>query len=82
MVVVRASLLETNLNAVQEVYRLLSESKRASGLPRSGEADMTPFGLEANRRNLEIAIAYVHQQGLIPRRFAVDELCDPTARFL
>jgi len=35
---------------------------------------MNPYGIEANRRNLEVAIDYVHRQRLIPRRFAVEEL--------
>ncbi len=48
----------------------------------AGELDMTPFGLEANRRNLEVAIDYVHQQRLIPKRFKVDELFDDVTRSL
>jgi 4,5-dihydroxyphthalate decarboxylase len=35
---------------------------------------MNPFGVEQNRRNLEVAVEFVHQQKLIPRRFSVDEL--------
>jgi 4,5-dihydroxyphthalate decarboxylase len=56
-----------------EVYRLLSESKRLS----SESTENSPFGIEENRRNLEVAIDYVHRQGLIPRRYAVDELFQP-----
>ena len=52
-----------------EVYRLLVESKKAAGNP-----PMLPHGLEANRRNLEVAIDCACKQALIPRRFAVDEL--------
>jgi 4,5-dihydroxyphthalate decarboxylase len=52
-----------------EVYRLLVESKKAAGDP-----PMLPHGLEANRRNLEVAIECAHRQGMIPRRFTVDEL--------
>ena len=52
-----------------EVYRLLVESKKAAGNP-----PMLPHGLEANRRNLEVAIECAYKQALIPRRFAVDEL--------
>jgi 4,5-dihydroxyphthalate decarboxylase len=74
MVVVKDSLVKSNPVAVREIYRLLTESKRLAGLPKLGELDPQPFGWEANRRNLEVAIRYVHQQGLIPRRFAVDEL--------
>ena len=52
-----------------EVSRLLAESIKAAGSP-----EMNPYGIEANRRNLEVAIDYVHRQRLIPRRYAVDEL--------
>lgn len=81
MVVVRETLSKSNPGAVQEVFRLLQESKQAAGLP-CGAIDMHPFGVEANRRNLEIAIDYVHRQGLIPRRFEVDELFDDVTRVL
>ena len=43
---------------------------------------MTPMGLNAMRRDLEIAVEYVHQQKLIPRRFSVDELFDDVTRGL
>ena len=39
--------------------------------------DTSPFGLEENRRNLEVAIDYVFRQGLIPKRYTVDELFEP-----
>ena len=53
----------------EEVYRLLVESKAAAGNP-----PMLPHGLEANRRNIELAIDCAYRQALIPRRFTVDEL--------
>jgi 4,5-dihydroxyphthalate decarboxylase len=49
--------------------RMLGESFAAAGNP-----EMNPIGLEANRRNLEVAIDTVHRQRLIPRRYAVEEL--------
>lgn len=52
-----------------EIYDLLVQSKKAAGNPA-----MLPHGLEANRRNLEVAIDCVYQQRMIPRRFAVEEL--------
>jgi 4,5-dihydroxyphthalate decarboxylase len=55
--------------AAAEVSRILEASIRAAGSP-----ELNPFGLEANRRNLEVAIDYVHRQGLIPRRYTVEEL--------
>jgi 4,5-dihydroxyphthalate decarboxylase len=82
MVVVKESLSKSNPQAVREIYRMLLESKRAAGLPAKGELDANPFGVAANRRNLEVAIDYVYRQGLIPRRFAVDELFDDVTRAL
>jgi len=52
-----------------EIYELLVQSKQAAGDP-----PMLPHGLEANRRNLEVAIDCAHRQGMIPRRFSVEEL--------
>jgi 4,5-dihydroxyphthalate decarboxylase len=82
MVTVKASLSRERPGAVEEVYRLLAESKRMAGPPSPGTPDTTPFGVEANRHNLEIAIDHVHRQRLIPRRFSVDELFDDVTRGL
>ena len=71
MVVVRSSLAHSDPDAVREVYRQLDESRRAAGSP-----ELNPFGCAANRRNLELAIERTRAQGLIARRFAVDELYD------
>jgi 4,5-dihydroxyphthalate decarboxylase len=82
LVAVKASLSRAHPRTVEEVYRLLAESKRAAGPPAAGALDTTPFGLEANRRNLEVAIDYVYRQRLIPRRLRVDELFDDVTRGL
>ena len=80
MAVVKESLCRENPDAVREVYRLLRESKRAAGLPKTGEPDTIPFGVSANRRNLEVAIDYAFRQRLTPRRLSVDELFDDVTR--
>ncbi|MFA5914603.1 MAG: hypothetical protein WC830_13705 [Burkholderiales bacterium] len=82
MVVVRATLSQSHPQAVREVFRLLLQSKQAAGMPAADGIDMNPFGVEANRRNLDIAIDYFHRQQLIPRRFEVDELFDDVTRVL
>ena len=66
MVVVKDSVSRA---AADEVSRLLSDSIRAAGSP-----EMNPYGIEANRRNLEVAIDCVFRQRLIPTRYAVEEL--------
>ena len=67
LVCVRNSLPQ---DVVDEVYRLLVESKKIG----AKDSPTCPFGLEENRRNLEVAIDYVFRQGLIPKRYSVDEL--------
>jgi len=82
LVVVKSSLSQSRPDVVREVYRLLLESRKASGLPKPGETDFNPYGVEANRRNLEVAIDCAFRQKLIPRRFTVDELFDDVTRAL
>lgn len=82
MVVVKESLSKSDPGAVREIYRLLGESKKAAKLPKPGEVDVHPFGVEANRRNLEVVIDTVYRQGMIPKRFGVDELFDGVTRAL
>jgi 4,5-dihydroxyphthalate decarboxylase len=77
MVTVKESLLGSDPDAVREVWRLLAESRAAAGAPA-----LNPFGWEANRRNLEVALGCIHRQGLVARRYAVDELMDDTTRAL
>jgi 4,5-dihydroxyphthalate decarboxylase len=83
MMVVKTALAQSQPERVAEVFALLAESKRrGQALAPPGQPDMTPFGLEPNRRSLEIIIDYALRQGLIPRRFEVDELFDDATRAL
>jgi 4,5-dihydroxyphthalate decarboxylase len=68
MVVAKASVLDANPWIAGEVLGLLSESQAKSS------QDAFPFGIEANRKSLELIIQYCVQQGLIPRPYTVDEL--------
>jgi 4,5-dihydroxyphthalate decarboxylase len=61
--------LKKTVQQPDEIYRLLLESRKAAGNP-----EMNPFGIEENRRNLEVAIDCVYKQRMIPRRFKVEEL--------
>ncbi len=67
VVVVRSSLPEA---LETEVARMLRESFRAAGDPPD-----LPFGRDAIRRPLEVAIDSCLRQGLVPRRYALEELC-------
>jgi 4,5-dihydroxyphthalate decarboxylase len=53
----------------RDLYAEIEGSRAAAGSP-----EMSPFGLDGNRRNLEVAIDCTYRQGMIPRRFTVEEL--------
>lgn len=82
MMVAKTSLSAENPDAVREVFRMLAESKRKAGLPAGAAFDANPLGVEAVRHSLELAIDCVHRQGMIPRRYSVDELFDDVTRGL
>ena len=83
MLVIRERLAATRPDVVREVYRLFLEAKHA-GFAETGVPALDPlrFGIEANRRSLEIVIDFAVRQGLLTRRFAVDELFSDTMRAL
>jgi 4,5-dihydroxyphthalate decarboxylase len=66
MVTVKSTVSESQ---AQEIVSELRSSWEAAGNP-----EMNPFGLEENRRNLEVAIDCIYRQQMIPRRFTVEEL--------
>jgi 4,5-dihydroxyphthalate decarboxylase len=74
MMVVRGAIAKSRPDIVQEIYRLLQESRRAAPPPAGGLLDPWRFGVEENRRSLEIVIDYSFRQKLIARKFSVDEL--------
>jgi 4,5-dihydroxyphthalate decarboxylase len=83
MVVVRDTIARSQPEVVKEVYRMLYDSKLAAmGSVKATPPDPLRFGIEENRKMLEVIIQYSFRQGLIPRRFSVDELFDDTSYFL
>jgi 4,5-dihydroxyphthalate decarboxylase len=82
MVVLTEKLAKSDPQIVKEIYRLLLQAKSAAGLPKAGEIDFLPFGLEACRPALQTVIKYALQQRLIPRKIEVEDLFDDTTRVL
>lgn len=83
MVVVKESLSRAQPEVVRDIYRMLKEARQAGGEPTtSGEFDMAPYGVEANRTALQLAIDLAAAQNLLPRKLTVDELLDATTREL
>ena len=82
MVVVKSELSKSDPGAVREVYRMLSEAKKAAGLPKPGAIDTIPFGFTAVKPALELMSSYALEMKIVPRRYAVEELFDDTTRAL
>jgi 4,5-dihydroxyphthalate decarboxylase len=84
MMVVRDSISKSRPDVVKEVYRMLYESRKAARPPAADNGLLDPlrFGVEANRKSLEIIIDYSFRQKLIPQKFTVDELFDDVTRAL
>ena len=80
LVVVTEKLARSRPDIVAGVYDLLKRNKAQAG--PVGSPDLVPFGIEANRKPLELIVDYAFQQALIPRRYAVEELFDETMRGL
>ncbi|WP_375787558.1 hypothetical protein ACE10Z_08695 [Bradyrhizobium sp. Pha-3] len=80
LVVVTQQLATSRPDVVRSLYGLLKRAKAKVG--PADVPDLLPFGVEANRKPLELMIDYCIQQALIPRRVAVDELFDDTIRDL
>ena len=83
MMVVRDSISKSRPDVIKEIYRILLESRRAAQ-PAADNSLLDPlrFGIEANRRSLELIIDYSFRQKLIPRKYTVDELFDDVTRVL
>ena len=82
MIVIRDAISKSRPDLVREIYRVLYESRRAVPPPMGSPADPWRFGVEANRRSLEIIVDYSFHQKLISRKFSVDELFDDCTRAL
>lgn len=80
LVVVTEQLARSHPDVVAGIYGLLKRNKEKVG--PAATPDLVPFGIEANRKPLELIVDYAFQQALIPRRYAVEELFDETTRGL
>lgn len=81
MMAIDVQLCRERPDVVREIYSVLQASK-ALAVPPQGGLDLTPFGIEPNRRALEVLIRNSFEQGLIPRVYAVDELFDEFTRLI
>lgn len=80
MFCVHADLPRERPDVVKEIYRMLAESRAAA--PAEAVQEMAPFGFEANRKGLQLAIDWSYEQKLLTRRLDAEELFDDVTRRL
>jgi 4,5-dihydroxyphthalate decarboxylase len=73
MMCVRTALLDQHPWLAADLWELFRRGRDAAGLA----ADKDRYGIEANYQALSLAAFYAHQQGLVSRRYAVEELFHP-----
>jgi 4,5-dihydroxyphthalate decarboxylase len=76
LVVMRMGDVLSDPDTAHEVWRLLKLAK--SMAPPPSQPDPTPFGIEPNRRSLQMIADHAFRQGLIPRPIPVDEMFEGT----
>ena len=74
MVMVRKDMFQHRPDIVTQIYQLLAQSKARAERDKSAAVDLTPFGVEANRKALEVLIRNATDQKLLPRPLTVDEI--------
>jgi 4,5-dihydroxyphthalate decarboxylase len=73
LAVVREEIAKKRPDVVREIYRVLKESRAASGIP-TGADDPLRFGVGRVSASLQQIATYALQQKLIPRMLSPDEL--------
>jgi 4,5-dihydroxyphthalate decarboxylase len=74
MVMVRKDMFQHRPDIVTQIYQLLAQSKARAERDKPAAVDLTPFGVEANRKALEVLIRNATDQKLLPRPLTVDEI--------
>jgi 4,5-dihydroxyphthalate decarboxylase len=75
MFVVAKSLCDARPDAVRSLFQMLVAARATADSP-------FPSGLDGNWKALELVSEYAFQQGVVPRRFSVDELFAEAAKVL
>ncbi|MDR5734029.1 phosphate ABC transporter substrate-binding protein [Caballeronia sp. LZ025] len=83
IVAIKEDALRMGDELVREVFRMLCESRAASGDQASATGvDLQPVGFDKLQTSLETAIRYAFEQKLIHKRYAVEELYGRVAGIL
>src|SRR6185503_19847859 len=78
MLMMRKSIVQSRSDVAREVFSSVLASRRAMDSSKDGKLDPLRFGIENERKSLELAIEMSMVQKFIFRKFSVDELFDDT----
>lgn len=73
---VHSALPKERPDVVKEIFRVLKESKARAGLPRAGEIDQLPFGVEHCRKSIELIARYAYEQKIVKKLYRIEDLFD------
>lgn len=73
---VHSALPKERPDVVKAVFRMLKESKQAAGLPKPGEIDQLPLGVEACRKSIDLIARYAYEQKIVKKLYTIDDLFD------
>ena len=72
MFAVHKDLADQRPDVMKELFRMIVESRAAA--PAKALETIPPFGLEANRKGIQLAIDWAFEQKIIPHKMSVDYL--------
>ncbi len=73
---VHSDLSKERPDVVKEIFRVLKESKARAGLPKAGEIDQLPFGVENCRKSIELIARYAYEQKIVKKHYRIEDLFD------
>lgn len=73
---VHSALPKERPDVVQEIFRVLKESKARAGLPKAGEIDQLPFGVEQCRKSIDLVARYAYEQKIVKKHYRAEDLFD------
>lgn len=73
---VHSDLSKQRPDVVREIFRVLKESKARAGLPKAGEIDQLPFGVENCRKSIELIARYAYEQKIVKKLYRIEDLFD------
>ncbi len=73
---VHSALPKERPDVVKEIFRVLKDSKARAGLPKAGEIDQLPFGVENCRKSIELIARYAYEQKIVKKLYKIEDLFD------